>query len=182
MTHIAYKRVSTTDQNTDRQLDSTGIVFDKSFTDKVSGADTNRPALQEMLNYVRSGDTIHVHSIDRLARNLGDLNKLVTELNSSGVAVQFHKEALSFTGTDDAMSQLMLNLLGSVYQFERSMLKERQREGIAKAKLKGVYKGRPASIDAGAIMASLNAGVSMRKTAKACGVSLSTVQRVKGMN
>lgn len=179
MSHIAYRRVSTTDQNLDRQLSDTGITFDRTFEDMVSGADTNRPELQLMLSYAREGDTIHVHSIDRFARNLGDLNKLITDLNAKGITVQFHKEALSFTGEDSPMSNLMLNLLGSVYQFERAMLKERQREGINKAKLRGVYKGRPKTIDVSAITSSLSSGVSIRKTATSLDVSVSTVQRVK---
>ncbi|MDL2185623.1 recombinase family protein [Pseudomonas sp. ChxA] len=175
MSQVGYVRVSSVDQNTARQLD--GIACDELFTDKVSGATTERPALQEMLRFVRKGDTVHVHSIDRLARSLEDLLSLVKGLIAKGVGVQFHKEQLHFTGEANPMQELMLSLLGSVAQFERSMIKERQREGIAKAKEAGVYKGRVKSVDDAAIRSSIALGVSYRDTAKALGVSLSTVQR-----
>jgi len=137
--HVGYIRVSTTDQNTSRQLD--GVQLDKVFEDKVSGKDMNRPQLQAALDYVREGDTLHVHSMDRLARNLDDLRALVKKLNAKGVKVQFHKEALSFTGEDSPMSNLLLSMLGAVAEFERSLILERQREGIAQAKAAGKYKG-----------------------------------------
>lgn len=176
MAHVAYIRVSSEDQNTDRQLD--GIVVDRTFTDKVSGATTERPALKEMLSYVREGDTIHVHSIDRLARSLADLLKLVDDLNKRGVHISFHKEKLEFTGEDNPMQKLMLSMMGSFAEFERSMIKERQREGIAKAKQNGVYKGRAKTVDDAAIREAMaEDGASYRKVAAALGVSLSTVQR-----
>ncbi|MFZ2586827.1 MAG: recombinase family protein [Alphaproteobacteria bacterium] len=137
---IAYVRVSTTDQNTERQLE--GMTFERTFNDKCSGATTDRPALTEALAYVRQGDTLVVHSLDRLARNLGNLRTIVDTLTKRGVAVEFVKERLTFTGEDSPMANLLLNLLGSVAQFERSLILERQREGIAIAKKKGVYKGR----------------------------------------
>ncbi|WP_019026845.1 recombinase family protein [Colwellia piezophila] len=124
MANVAYLRVSTTDQNLDRQLADIGITFDKTFEDKVSGSSMDRPALINMLDYVRSGDTLYVHSIDRLARNLGHLNEMVTSLTSKGISVVFHKESLTFTGNDSPMNSLLLNLLGSVYQFERAIAKE----------------------------------------------------------
>ncbi|KRA94520.1 resolvase [Pseudomonas sp. Root68] len=176
MSNIGYVRVSSVDQNTARQLD--GIVLDEVFTDKVSGATTDRPELQAMLRHVRKGDTLYVHSIDRLARSLEDLLSLVKELIARGVTVHFHKEQLLFTGEANAMQELMLSLLGSVAQFERSMIKERQREGIEKAKAAGVYTGRTKTIDDEAIREAMNApGASYRKVAKALNVSLSTVQR-----
>ncbi|MNJ42564.1 DNA-invertase hin [compost metagenome] len=176
MAHVAYIRVSSEDQNTDRQLD--GIVVDRTFTDKVSGATTERPALKEMLSYVRDGDTIHVHSIDRLARSLVDLLALVTDLRKAGVCVQFHKENLLFTSEENHTQELMLSMMGAVAQFERSMIKERQREGIAKAKAKGVYKGRVKKVDDQAIRDAVGQeGASFRKVAAELGVSLSTVQR-----
>lgn len=176
MAHVAYIRVSSEDQNTDRQLD--GITVDRTFTDKVSGATTERPALKEMLSYVREGDTIHVHSIDRLARSLADLLKLVEDLTKRGVHICFDKEKLEFTGEDNPTQHLMLSMMGAVAQFERSMIKERQREGIAKAKEKGVYKGRAKTVDDAAIRdAMAQDGASYRKVAAALGVSLSTVQR-----
>lgn len=175
MSQVGYVRVSSVDQNTARQLD--GIALDEVFTDKVSGATTERPALQDMLRFVRKGDTVHVHSIDRLARSLEDLLSLVKGLIAKGVAVQFHKEQLNFTGEANAMQELMLSLLGSVAQFERSMIKERQREGIAKAREAGVYKGRVKTVNDQAIRDAVEGGMSFRKAAEALKVSLSTVQR-----
>lgn len=143
---IAYIRVSTVDQNTDRQLD--GMAFDKTFTDKASGKDTLRPQLAACLDYLRDGDTLVVHSMDRLARNVDDLRRIVRELNARGVVVRFMKEGLTFTGDDSPMSQLLLTMLGAVAEFERSLIRERQREGIAVAKTKGLYKGRKPSLSA----------------------------------
>ncbi|MDT4866063.1 Transposon gamma-delta resolvase [compost metagenome] len=135
-----------------------------------------------MLEYVREGDTIHVHSIDRLARSLVDLLKLVEWLNTNGIHIRFHKEQLEFTGENSPMQKLMLSMMGSFAEFERSMIKERQREGIEKAKAKGVYKGRVKSVDDDAIRAVVagdgeTKGLSFRKAAESLGVSLSTVQR-----
>lgn len=176
MSNVGYVRVSSVDQNISRQLD--GVVMDKTFTDRVSGATTDRPALQAMLEFVREGDTLHCHSIDRLARSLEDLLRLVKELNARKITVHFHKEQLLFTGEANPMQELMLSLLGSVAQFERSMIKERQREGIAKAKEAGVYKGRVKTVDDEAIREAMRAdGASFRKVAQALNVSLSTVQR-----
>lgn len=175
MAQVGYVRVSSVDQCSDRQLD--GVQLDKVFTDKVSGATTDRPQLLAMLDYVREGDCIVVHSIDRLARSLADLLSLVQELNAKGVHVQFRKENLLFTGDDNPTQHLMLSMMGAVAQFERSMIKERQREGIAKAKTKGVYKGRVKTVDDEAIRAEIAAGSSFRKTAEKLNVSLSTVQR-----
>jgi DNA invertase Pin-like site-specific DNA recombinase len=138
---LGYIRVSSLLQNTDRQLD--GVELDQTFTDKVSGKDTARPALQEMLKFARKGDTVIIHSMDRLARNLDDLKCIVKDLTSRGVKVQFVKENLTFTGEDSPMAELMLNLLGAVAQFERSLIKERQKEGVQIAKAAGKYKGRP---------------------------------------
>ena len=141
---VGYIRVSTLDQNTERQLD--GLSLDKTFTDKASGKDTKRPELQRTLEYLREGDTLVVHSMDRLARNLDDLRKIVLNLTRKGVAVEFVKERLTFTGEDSPMSLLMLSVMGAFAEFERSLLKERQREGIALAKRKGLYKGRKPSL------------------------------------
>lgn len=146
---IAYVRVSTVDQNTERQLESiNGESPDKVFTDKCSGKDTKRPQLEAMLSYIREGDTLVVHSLDRLGRNLDDLRKVVTDLNQRGITVQFLKENLTFTGddSDSSLSKLMFNMLGSFAEFERSLIRERQREGIALAKKKGVYRGRKPSL------------------------------------
>ena len=177
MTNIAYIRVSTVDQNTDRQLD--GMTFDKTFTDKLSGSDTNRPQLIAMIEWAREGDVVHVHSIDRLARSMSDLLKIVADLNAKRVAVRFHKEDMTFTGEDSPMQKLMLNMMGSFAQFEREVMKERQREGIAKAKEKGVYKGRAKTVDDAAILALLSEGKTVRAVAAELGINPSTVQRAK---
>lgn len=175
---IAYKRVSTVDQNTDRQLD--GMTFDRVYEDKCSGSTTDRPALQQMIQDVRDNDEIFVHDISRAARNVGDLNELVKTINSKNATITFVKENLRFTGDkSNPTEELLLNLLASVYQFERSIILERQREGIAKAKQRGVYKGRRATVDAEEIIRHLKDGVSMRKVAALTHTSLSTVTRVK---
>jgi DNA invertase Pin-like site-specific DNA recombinase len=138
-------RVSSVDQHTDRQLE--GQELDKVFTDRASGKDTKRPQLQACLDYIREGDVLVVHSMDRLARNLDDLRRMVLDLTGKGVHVRFVKENLTFTG-EDSPSNLLLSLLGAVAEFERSMIRERQREGIAIAKKAGIYKGRKPSLSA----------------------------------
>jgi DNA invertase Pin-like site-specific DNA recombinase len=138
---IGYIRVSSVEQNTERQLE--GVVVDKVFTDKCSGKDTKRPQLAAALDYARDGDIFVVHSMDRLARNVEDMRRMVRELTARGVAVRFVKENLTFTGNDSPMNNLMLTMLGAFAEFERALIRERQREGIAIAKAKGdVYKGR----------------------------------------
>lgn len=146
---VGYIRVSSVDQNTERQLD--GVQIDRCFTDKASGKDTQRPQLEALLGFVREGDTVVVHSMDRLARNLDDLRKLVLTLTKRGIQVQFIKESLTFSGEDSPMAMLLLSMLGAVAEFERAMIRERQREGIAIAKGKGVYKGRKPSLNAGQV-------------------------------
>lgn len=137
---VGYVRVSSVDQNTVRQLD--GIAVDRTFADKLSGKDTDRPKLEEMISFVRDGDTLLVHSMDRLARNLDDLRHIVKTLTSKGVRVEFVKEGLTFTGDDTPMAILLLSVMGAFAEFERALIRERQREGIAIAKQQGVYKGR----------------------------------------
>ena len=141
---VGYIRVSSVDQNELRQLD--GIELHKTFKDKASNKDTQRPQLQVCLEYLRDGDVLVVHAMDRLARNLDDLRRIVTDLTHRGVQVQFMKEQLIFNGEDSAMSKLLLSMMGAFAEFERSLLRERQREGIAIAKKKGVYKGRKRSL------------------------------------
>ena len=141
---IGYIRVSTLDQNHERQLE--GQKLDKCFTDKASGKDMNRPQLEAMLNYIREGDIIIVHSMDRLARNLDDLRKLVEQLTSQKIRIEFLKENLIFTGEETPISKLLLSVMGAFAEFERSLISERQREGITLAKKKGLYKGRKPSL------------------------------------
>lgn len=137
---IGYIRVSTLGQNTERQLE--GLKLDKIFTDKVSGKDTNRPQLQSLFNYIREGDELYVHSMDRLARNLDDLRKIVKTLTEKNISIKFEKENLLFSKEDTPISKLTLSIMGAFAEFERSLLKERQREGIEIAKRKGLFKGR----------------------------------------
>ena len=135
-----YKRVSTIEQNTERQL--LNIKCDREFEDKLSGKDRNRPQLELLLSIIRAGDLINVHSMDRLARNTRDLLNLVEEITSKGVTIKFFKENLTFeAGENDPYQKLMMTMLGAVAELERSLILERQKEGIALAKLKGKYKG-----------------------------------------
>ncbi|MBF4616302.1 recombinase family protein [Curtobacterium sp. VKM Ac-1376] len=143
---VGYVRVSTLDQSTVRQLD--GIALDRMFEDKASGKDIDRPQLEAMIGFVRDGDTVVVHSMDRLARNLEDLRRLVRRLTDKKVRVEFVKEQLTFTGADSAMANLLLNMMGAFAEFERELIRERQREGIALAKQRGVYRGRARSLTA----------------------------------
>lgn len=132
---IGYIRVSTLDQNPDRQLE--GVQVSKVFIDKASGKDTQRPQLEALLNYVREGDTLVVHSMDRLARK-----RMVQQLTGRGVRIEFVKESLAFTGEDSPMANLLLSVMGAFAEFERALIRERQREGISLAKQRGVYRGR----------------------------------------
>ena len=142
---VGYSRVSSVDQNSDRQLEN--ITLDKLFTDKASGQDTNRPQLQALLDYVREGDIVIVHSLDRLARNLDDIRHLIHYFTARQVTIQFLKEKLTFTGDDSPMANLMLSVMGAFAEFERSLIKERQKEGIALAKKRGAYnRGRKLSL------------------------------------
>lgn len=136
---IGYIRISSIDQNTDRQLE--GIQLDRVFIDKASGKDSQRPQLEAMLDFAREGDTVVVHSMDRLARNLDDLRQIVRTLTGRGVCIEFMKESLIFTGDDSPMATLLLSVMGAFAEFERSLIRERQREGIALARAKGVYRG-----------------------------------------
>lgn len=143
---VGYVRVSTLDQRVDRQLE--GLHVDRVFTDYASGKDANRPALQEMLAYVREGDTIVVASMDRLARNLDSLRSLVSTLTKRGISIEFVKENLIFSTDATPLANLLLSVLGAVAQFERELIRERQREGIQLAKKRGVYRGRKRALSA----------------------------------
>lgn len=141
---IGYIRVSSFDQNPERQLEH--VQASKIFTDKASGKDTRRPQLEALLSFIRQGDTVVVHSMDRLARNLDDLRHLVQKLTQQGIRIEFVKENLSFTGEDSPMANLMLSVMGAFAEFERALMRERQREGIALAKQRGAYRGRKKSL------------------------------------
>ena len=171
---VGYIRVSSVDQNTARQLQD--ISLDKVFEDKCSGRDTNRPQLKACLEYLREDDTLHVHSLDRLARNVEDLLAIVRDLTDRGVKVIFHKENLTFApdtpDNSNSMSRLMLTIMGAIAEFERSLIKERQKEGIVIAKTAGKYRGRSSTITD-----SLRTEVMQLK---AIGVSVSAIARQFG--
>jgi DNA invertase Pin-like site-specific DNA recombinase len=173
---IGYIRVSTLDQHVDRQLE--GIEVDKTFIDKASGKDTKRPQLELLLSFARAGDTVVVHSMDRLARNLDDLRRIVHTLTGRGVRIEFVKEHLSFTGDDSPMASLLLSVMGAFAEFERALIHERQREGIALAKQRGAYKGRKKSLSQ-AVVAELRqrltTGMSKAQVARELGISRQTL-------
>lgn len=174
---VGYIRVSSAGQNDARQLD--GIHTDKTFTDKASGKDTQRPQLQALLEFVREGDTVLVHSMDRLARSLKDLEAIVTGLTGRGLAVSFVSQNMTFTGDVSPMNTLMLQMLGAVSQFERSLILERQREGIAIAKAKGdVYKGRKPSLHTAGVLelrSMVAQGIPKAQIATKLGISRTTL-------
>lgn len=177
---VGYVRVSTIDQNTERQLD--GIELDEVFTDHASGKDTDRPAFQAMLTHVRKGDELVVHSMDRLARSVVDMLATVQTLTEKGVRVRFVKEGLTFGDTSNPSNELMLTIMAAVAQFERALMLERQREGIAIAKAKGKYKGRkPAlsDVQAAEVAERLMAGESATELAREYGVSRATVYNTR---
>jgi len=173
---VGYIRVSTFEQSTDRQLE--GVQLDKVFTDKASGKDTKRPELELLIQYVREGDTVVVHSMDRLARNLDDLRQTVQKLTGRGIRIQFVKESLTFTGEDSPMANLMLSVMGAFAEFERALIRERQREGIALAKQRGVYRGRKRSLsdkEIAEVRRRIDAGEKKAKIARDYGISRETL-------
>jgi DNA invertase Pin-like site-specific DNA recombinase len=173
---IGYIRVSSLDQNTQRQLE--GVQLERIFTDKASGKDTRRPQLEELLRFARDGDTLVVHSMDRLARNLDDLRSLVQKLTKKGVRIEFVKEHLVFTGEDSPMANLMLSVMGAFAEFERALIGERQREGITLAKARGAYRGRKKALSpdqAGELRQRAGAGEQKTALAREFGISRETL-------
>jgi len=173
---IGYVRVSSLDQNPDRQLEQ--IPVDRTFTDKASGKDVARPQLDTLLRFARDGDTVVVHSMDRLARNLDDLRRLVQLLTGRGIRVEFVKEQLTFTGEDSPMATLLLSVMGAFAEFERALIRERQREGIALAKQRGVYRGRKKALSDAAVAElrrRVAAGEQKAQVARDLGISRETL-------
>lgn len=173
---IGYVRVSSFDQNPERQLEN--VEVGKVFTDKASGKDTQRPELDALLSFVRDGDTVVVHSMDRLARNLDDLRRVVQGLTKRGVRIEFVKECLTFTGEDSPMANLMLSVMGAFAEFERALIRERQREGIALAKQRGAYRGRKKALSAeqaADLRQRTAAGEQKAKLAREFGISRETL-------
>ncbi len=136
---VAYVRVSTVEQNEARQLEALKKYdIEKWYTEKVSGKDTNRPKLQELLDFVREGDTVYIHDFSRLARSTKDLLEILEELTAKGVTLISNKENLD---TSTATGKLMLTVIAAINEFERQNLLERQKEGIEIAKREGKFKG-----------------------------------------
>lgn len=173
---IGYIRVSSYEQNPERQLE--GVALDHSFTDRASGKDVHRPQLEALMRFVRQGDTVLVHSMDRLARNLDDLRRIVSMLTARRICIEFLKERLSFTGEDSPMANLMLSVMGAFAEFERALIKERQREGIALAKQRGAYRGRKRSLAAeqiAEVQRRANTGEKKAALAREFGISRETL-------
>ena len=177
---VAYRRVSSTDQNLDRQLvDEPGI--EKLFEEKLSGASRDRPALEEMMSFCRDGDVVVVHSLDRLGRDIRDLLNIVDELNSNGVSVEFVSERLRFTrGDNDPLAKLQLHMLAAFAQWERNISKRRQAEGIARAKKSDPekYRGRPPKIDTAQIKEMKEQGLGATVIARKLGIGRASVYRL----
>lgn len=176
---VGYIRVSSVGQNIDRQLD--GITRDIDFIDEATGSNIDRPKLQECISYVRQGDTLVIDSIDRLARNLRDLQDILKTLIAKNVTVKFLKENLTFTGNDDAISTLMLQMMGAFAEFERTIIKVRQREGIEAAKKKGKHLGRPSKVTPEikeVVREKLKNSQSIRSIAFDLGLSRATIYKI----
>jgi DNA invertase Pin-like site-specific DNA recombinase len=175
---VGYMRVCSVDQNGERQLE--GEELDRTFLDKASGKDVRRPQLTAMLASLREGDTVVCHSMARLGRNFDDLQRLVLGLTDRGIAVQFVKENLTFTGEESPKAILLLRLMGALGQFERELIRERQREGIALAKAAGAYKGRKRALSpdrAVELTRRLSTGESKSDLAREFGIDRATVYR-----
>ncbi len=175
---VGYIRVSTASQNTDRQLD--GVQLDKVFEEKVSGKNAgSREVLQRCLDYLREHDTLHVHSIDRLARNMSDLLSIVDDLVERDVTIRFHSEALAFAPkNEDPMASLMLHMLGAFAEFERKLIGQRRKEGLEAARKRGKQIGRSKSLsaeDLENIQQKLSGGASKSDLAREYGVSRTTL-------
>ncbi|WP_288802356.1 recombinase family protein [Corynebacterium sp. ED61] len=176
---VGYARVSSKDQNLDRQIEQ--LKAEKVFTyytDKASGGSRERPGLDEAMRYVRAGDQLVVTSMDRCARSLTDLYAIVDELVSKGVSVKFLKEGQIYSKDSTPIAKLMLGLLGSVAEFERSIIRERQAEGIARAKERGVYKGRARALTDEQVAQArtwISAGVPKAEVARRLGVGRTTL-------
>lgn len=178
MMHVGYVRVSSPDQQALRQLE--GVSVARVFTDAVSGKNTQRPGLKACLDFIRDGDTLHVHSIDRLARNLQDLMRMLSDLTDKGVTVHFHKEKLIFSSDDNSFQRLHMQIIGAVAEFERELIRERQKEGILQAKKLGKYKGRKCALNAEQterIRERINSREKITVLAREYGVTRQTIYR-----
>ena len=155
-----------------------GGKVDRTFTDKASGKDTQRPELDSLIAFARSGDTVIVYSMDRLARKLDDLRRIVQLFTQKEIRIKFLKENLTFTGEDSPMANLMLSVMGAFTDFERALIKERQREGMALAKQRGTYRGRKRSLsntDIIKLKSRIEAGEKKAQVARDFGISRETL-------
>ena len=177
MAVVGYRRVSSASQSLDRQ-ELEGC--DKVFEEKITGAKRDRPELNRMLDYIRDGDEVHVHSIDRLARDLRDLQSIIEQINDKDATITFLKEKLTFrpSAKADPFAKLQLHLMGAFAEFERSIIRERQREGIARAKERGVYAGRKASIDVDKVKSLHASGVGASEIARQLRIGRASVYRL----
>jgi DNA invertase Pin-like site-specific DNA recombinase len=179
MATIGYRRVSTVEQNLDRQ--DLGEV-DKVFEEKLSGKSAkDRPALLAMIDYAREGDTVVVHSIDRLARDLRDLQDIISTLNGKGVTITFNTERLTFSvEAEDAFARLQLQMMGAFAEFERRITLHRQAEGIARAKAAGRYggNGRKSTINPDEVKALRDKGHGATEIAEMLGIGRASVYRL----
>jgi DNA invertase Pin-like site-specific DNA recombinase len=178
MANVAYKRVSTVTQKTDRQLD--GLVFDKIFNEKCSAKTIDRPEWNACLDYLREGDSLTIHSLDRVCRSgAGDAVKIVEDLNAKNISVEFIKEGMKFNGTMSAAQKGVLGILASVAQMERDLINERRIEGIAVAKAKGKKFGRPSGdVTAQDILDLTDSGMTNLAAFKQLDISKATGYRV----
>lgn len=178
---VGYVRVSSVEQNPARQLEALGEC-DKLFTDRASGKSSEgRPQLAALLDYVREDDHVVCSSMDRLARSVTDLNAIVQQITGEGASIEFLHERLTFTREEtDPFAQFQLNLMASFAQFERELIRQRQAEGIAAAKARGAYKGRPRKLNAAQLKQLRTralAGESKKQLMKDYGISRSTLYR-----
>ena len=175
---VGYVRVSAADQNPDRQL--VDVELDKKFVEKCSGRTIERPLLKEMLSYLRSGDILIVHSMDRLARNSRDLLNIIEMLTKKDVHIKFLKENLTFSGNDSPMSKLLLSIMSAIGEFELALIQERQREGIKIAKETGKYRGSVRRVTDDMVdqmREMVGVGLSKERVARKFGVSAASVYR-----
>ena len=178
--HVGYIRVSSTDQNLERQL--VDIQLDEVFKDKISGKDTKRPGLEDCLRHCRKGDTLHVHSMDRLARNLKDLKEIVDGLTEKQVQVKFHKENMTFGDDSNPMNRFTMHIMGAFAEFERDIIRARQQEGIDAAIKRGVRFGANPKLkpeqEQEMVTRALQPGASKKDIAAEYGVSRQTLYKV----
>lgn len=178
---VGYARVSSAEQNLDRQIAQLlNAGASQIYREKISGSLRHRPQLDELLRYLRKGDQLLVTSMDRLARSLVDLHTIVDDLVGRGVSVRFLREGQTYSAKSDPIAHLMLGLIGSVAEFERAIIRERQAEGIARAKDRGVYKGRakaltPDQVDTARLW--VDQGVPKAQVARRLGIARATLYK-----